>query len=317
MLPVMPAASVILPARDAAATLPRALSALKAQQLNGGFEVLVVDDGSSDSTAAIAESAGAPVRCIRVARAGPAAARNAGVAAADAEFLAFTDADCFPAPGWLDAGVRALGSADLVQGLVVPDPEAQVGPYDRSLWIDRRSGLWETANLFVRRESFERVGGFEEWLTPRVGKAMGEDVWLGWRLVRDGARTAFCPDAVVHHAVFAGVPAGYVEERRRLEHFPEMVRRMPELRGTLCWNRLFLSRRSAAFDVAVAGLMAAAITRRVKPLAAVVPYAASTARRARPYGPAAPSVASVYAVADAVGLLALLRGSVSARSLLL
>ena len=317
MLGGMPVASVIVPARDASATLPRTLSALMAQQVSLDFEVIVVDDGSSDTTAAIAEKAGGPVRCLRENGLGPAAARNKAVAAAKGSLLAFTDSDCFPTPGWLAAGIQGLDSAEVVQGLVLPDPQAPLGPYDRSLWIERRTGLWETANLFVRREPFERVGGFEEWLTPRVGKAMAEDVWLGWRLHRAGARSAFCPDAVVHHAVFERSASEFVGERRRLEHFPEMVHRMPELRETLCWGHLFLSRRTAAFDVAVAGLVAAAMIRHPAPMAAALPYAASAVRRARPYGPAAPTVAAVHAVADAVGLGSLLRGSLSARSLLL
>ena len=67
----------------------------------------------------------------------------------------------------------------------------------------------------------------------------------------------------------------------------------------------------------MAGLTAAALTRRAAPLAAALPYAVSTARRARPHGTAAPGVAAVYAAADAVGLSALVRGSLAARSLLL
>src|SRR5204863_903204 len=106
--------SVIVPARDAAATLGRALAALGAQEGAPDFEVIVVDDGSRDGTAQLAERAGA--RTVRAAGDGPARARNAGAAAASGAVLAFTDADCYPTPGWLAAALRALDGADLVQG---------------------------------------------------------------------------------------------------------------------------------------------------------------------------------------------------------
>ncbi len=199
----MPMASVIVPARDAGLTLGRTLGALTAQDLEGGYEVIVVDDGSRDDTAGIAADGGSAVRLIQQPRLGPAAARNRGVVEARAPLLAFCDADVFPEPGWLAAGVRALQDADIVQGQVLPDPGATLDPFARTLWITSQVGLWETANLFVTRSAFERAGGFEEWLRPRRGKALAEDVWFGYRALRTGARPAYCPDALARHAVFA------------------------------------------------------------------------------------------------------------------
>src|SRR5205823_3162308 len=84
-----------------------ALGGLAAQQPTPAGEVVVVDDASTDATAATARDAGA--RVVRLERAGgPAAARNAGVAATSAPLLAFTDADCEPAPGWLAALAATL-----------------------------------------------------------------------------------------------------------------------------------------------------------------------------------------------------------------
>ena len=151
-LRVVPLASVIVPARNAQQTLPRTLAALAGQNLDGGLEVIVVDDGSSDDTAAVARRAPGPVTVLEQEPKGPAAARNLGVAISSGAMLAFCDADVFPAAGWLRAGVRALERADIVQGAVLPDPLAKLGPFDRSLWITFEVGLWETANLFVQRE---------------------------------------------------------------------------------------------------------------------------------------------------------------------
>jgi glycosyltransferase involved in cell wall biosynthesis len=308
---------VVVPARNAQATIARTLGAIAAQRFDADWETIVVDDGSTDATVEIARSVPG-VRVLRQESLGPAAARNRGAAEARGELLAFTDADCFPTEGWLAAGAAALGSADLVQGAVRPDPGVAIGPFDRTLWVVAEIGLYETANLLVRREWFDRVGGFEEWFEPRVGKAMAEDVWFGWRARRAGARTAFSEDALVHHAVFDRDAAGYIDERRRLEHFPAMVAKMPELRETLCWNGAFLNKRTAAFDLALAGIAAARATRSRLPLLATLPYAAIAWRRARGFGRGrAPAIAAVDVAADAVGLGALAVGSVSARSPLL
>lgn len=274
---------MIVPARDASATLPRTLAALEAQ--HGDFELRVVEDREGR---------------------GPAWARNAGVAATTAPLLAFTDADCFPDPDWLARGVAALAEADLVQGAVLP--EHPPGPFDRTVSVRDPHGLFETANLLCRRSLFEALGGFEErWLVPPDGKELGEDVLFGWRARRAGARVAFAPDAIVRHAVFPRGAHGYVAERARLAAFPALAKRIPELRSAPLHRRWFLSRRSLRFDAALAGLACG------QPWAAV-PYAALVVADARRAGG---RVAAARAVADAAALGALARGSLEHRSIVL
>jgi glycosyltransferase involved in cell wall biosynthesis len=300
---VVPSVSVIVPARDAAATIGATLAGLAAQE-HAPDELIVVDDGSGDATAELARAAGAQV--VAGAGAGPGAARNAGAAVASGDVLAFLDADCEPQPGWLAAGLRAIADADLVQGRTTPPPGAAIGPFDRTLWVVAPWGLFETANLLVRRELFDRLGGFEPWLSPARSKELAEDVWFGWRAVRAGARTAFCDEALVHHAVFERSARDYVAERLRLRYFPAMAARIPELRATFFHRRLFLTPRSAAFDAALAGVGLAALSRRAWPLALALPYVRLARRRPRAW--------PVDVAADAVGLGALLAGSVTARS---
>jgi glycosyltransferase involved in cell wall biosynthesis len=307
-----PAVSVIVPARNAAGTIGETLAALTRQDVGEPYEVVVVDDGSDDETAAIAGRAGGAVRVVRSEGRGPGPARNTGVTASTSPVLAFTDADCVPTPGWLQAGMAALRESDLVQGRVEPDPGAQLGPFDHTVWVAGESGLYETANLFVRRELFERLGGFEDFLGARIGKPLAEDLWLGWRARRAGARTAFSSEALVHHAVLPRGPAGYVGERLRLVYFPAIAQRVPELRDSLFFGHVFLTRRSAAFDLAVAGVAMAALKRSPLALFAAAPYAVQLARYGRRWRSA--RVAAVEGGADAAGFAALVWGSVRSRS---
>ncbi len=327
--------SVVVPARDAAPTLPALLDALAAQDLEGPFEVLVVDDASGDATAALARAHPVVTAVLAGTGDGPGAARNVAIAVARAPVLAFTDADCVPAAGWLRAGVAALEHADLVQGRV--EPAGPAGPWDRTVTVRGLSGLWETANLFARTDAVRTVGGFEPWLRPRRSKELGEDVWLGWRLCRAGASAAFAPDALVHHAVVARGPAGFVAERARARFFPAIVRRVPELRATFLWRGRFLNARQARLDLALLGLVGAAgagsrsvrgaraahetdreALRRGAVLAGAalaLPYARELWRGARGAGRRrAPAVAAVHLAADLTTAGALLVGGLRARS---
>jgi glycosyltransferase involved in cell wall biosynthesis len=307
-------ASVIVPARDAAATLPQTLAAIVAQRLEGEFEIIVVDDASTDDTGRIAAAAGATV-LRNSTPLGPGRSRNLGVAAAAGPALAFTDADCTPAPGWLAAGVRALDHAGLVQGRVEPDPEVEFGPFDRTLWATSESGLFRSANLFVCRDVFDRVGGFDDGLLALAGAHFGEDVVFGWRARRAGVTTSFCDQALVYHAVLKRGPAAFVRERRREGLFAILTREVPELRETVLYRHWFLSRRSASFALALGGALVS-VTSRVPAVAvvALLPYGRLVLRDGIASGA---RVALVRIEGDAVGFASLVRGSARARTLVL
>lgn len=310
-----PAVSVIIPARDAQATLPDTLAGLRAQTYAGRVEVIVVDDCSRDATASLARGSGVVDRVLGGPGAGPARARNAGAAVARAPVLAFLDADCHPGPGWLEAGARALERAELVLGETRPRPDRCRGSFDRTLSVVGLSPLFESANLFVRRALFEQLGGFESWLGPRGGKELAEDVWFGWRARRSGARIESSPAALAYHEVFTRGPAGYVGERWRLRFFPSIVRRVPELRHELLWGGVFLNRRTAKFDAALAGLALAMLTRRPSLALAAAPYLRALSWDVR--GAGGLGGVPVQVGADAVGLAALLIGTARYRSPLL
>ncbi len=310
-----PRLCVIVPARNAAATLPDTLAGLEAQTLAEPFEVTVVDDGSSDATSSIARASPAVTRVVELAGEGSAMARNAGAADSASEYLVFLDADCRPIPTWLAAGAGALETADLILGEVRPRPDQTHGPFDRTLSVVGRSPLFESANLFMRRELFVRLGGFQRWLGPRNGKELGEDVLFGWRAREAGARIEACPGALVHHAVFSRSALGFVAERWRLRFFPALARRLPGLRREMFFAGFFLNERAARFDVAALGVALAVGTRRPLLAAGAIPYLHTLSCDARE--PDGLRRAAVRAAADAVGLTAMAVGSVRYRSLLL
>jgi GT2 family glycosyltransferase len=176
--------TVIIPARDAGRVLPATLAAI-----GDAVDVIVVDNGSRDDTAAVAVAHGA--RVVHEPRPNRGRARNAGARATDSELLAFLDADCVPDPGWLEALTACLGEHEVSGGRVV----VEGGGFD-ALWRLKQEETiaeqgWSGAgNLGVRRSTFERLGGFDERFVHAA-----EDVDFCLR-ARD---VAYCPDAVVRH----------------------------------------------------------------------------------------------------------------------
>jgi GT2 family glycosyltransferase len=196
-----PEISVIVPVRNGARVLPSLLESLTAQTLaRDRFEVVVVDNGSSDDGARIARHAGA--RVVEDPHPNRARARNLGAAQARGELLAFTDADCVATPRWLEALLGCAPGQAMVAGSVqitTGDPPNAVERFERlwrfgqEAWV--REGWAATANLCVRRQVMEAVGG----LDPAY-RHIGEDVDFCLRAGRMGYTIGWCPDAEILHA---------------------------------------------------------------------------------------------------------------------
>ena len=185
--------SVIIPAKDAAKTIGECLQALLHQeglQFDHDYEVIVVDDGSTDDTAEIAEQYA--VRVIRQTNLGPAAARNAGARIARGTLLAFTDADCAPSPTWLRdltrpfhnpevvgvKGVYRTRQTGLVARFVQLEYEYKYARMRNQASID----FIDTYSAAYRKEVFIQNGGFDEsFRVPSV-----EDQEFSFRLARKG-----------------------------------------------------------------------------------------------------------------------------------
>lgn len=210
-MPARPAptlVSVVIPARDAATTIAAQLDALGLQEPGCAWEIVVVDNGSTDGTGAAAAHA-APAVPFRVVAApggrGPGYARNVGAAAAGGELLAFCDADDEVAADWLAAFVEASARADGLVGrldferLNAPRLLGLVGvPRRRTSQPNSgpslRFGVGANGgNLAVWRDAFEAVGGFDETFCGG-----SEDKDLGYRLTAAGFGLAEAERAVVH-----------------------------------------------------------------------------------------------------------------------
>jgi cellulose synthase/poly-beta-1,6-N-acetylglucosamine synthase-like glycosyltransferase len=173
-----PLVSVVIPARNAAATLDATLWSVR-HQTHAHWEAVVVDDGSTDATAAIATRhhiEDARIRCVKGRACGVSAARNLGVASSEGGIVAFLDADDLWLPGKLAAHVQYLGE------------QADVGmSFDRIRFVDEQARptpvvstphvhglcsadlLYENpaataSTLVIRRAVFAQLGGFDETL---------------------------------------------------------------------------------------------------------------------------------------------------------
>ncbi|HEV3230212.1 MAG TPA: glycosyltransferase family A protein, partial [Solirubrobacteraceae bacterium] len=178
--------SVIIPARDAAASLTEQLDALARQDYPGSWELIVADNESRDDTAGVARAWMKRHRRGRVVSAGlpysAGHARNVGAAASAGDFLAFCDADDAAHPGWLRGLAEAAPRGELVSGAVdiaeLNDPLARswhVLP-PRELALDAFSFLpfCSGSNTGVWAEVFNELGGFD----PEM--RWGEDLEFSW-----------------------------------------------------------------------------------------------------------------------------------------
>lgn len=196
-----PLVSVVVPHLDDLSGLATLAAALGQQTLSRyHFEIVVGDNGSSCGIDAVRRAIPAAI-VVSVAERGAGPARNGAVSAARGEIIAFTDSDCVPDPHWLEDGIKALAASDVIGGRVrVGMSDAQrptraeafeaVFAFDNQAYIAQK-GFSVTANLFVRRATFDAVGPFR--------KAVSEDVDWCRRAVREGFTLGYAHGASIMH----------------------------------------------------------------------------------------------------------------------
>lgn len=238
--PRSPEVTVVVPTYQRRRTVARTLELLLAQEDAPPYEVVVVDNGTTDGTTEdlLAIAAEAPyVRVLRIDdNRGPGPARNAGWRAARAPVVAFTDDDTEPATDWLAELVAPFDAgADLVMGRTIPDPEAfgQAGPFSHWVRVEKPMPWFPTCNIAYRRDLLDRTGGFDEEFTARFGSSFGDDTDLGWKALTAGADARFAPRALVVHEVTRSDFRAHLRAARRRGGVPGVVARYPGLRAQL------------------------------------------------------------------------------------
>jgi GT2 family glycosyltransferase len=320
---------VVVATRNRAHLLPRLLAALEAQVGVSPFEVVVVDDASTDETPAVLASLASETTLdLRVerqdVRGGQSAGRDRGWRTARGDLVLFTDDDCVPRPGWVAELVGALDEVDLVQGRTVPAPDqaGHDGPFSRTLEVTEANGTYATCNMGYRRSWLAEVDGFD----VRYRHLAGEDTDLALRCRERGATFAFAAGAVVEHDVRPSSFVAALKGTWRWQTLPTTLRRHPGLaaafHGRHVWRESHVPTAPAVAGVA-AGLGLAATRRPRLGLAiaalAGLPYASYRVRRAPVTLDRPRRIALLPAtfVVDGAEVLVLLAGSARARRLLL
>lgn len=197
-----PFVTVVIPALNEERVIGDCLQALASQSYPADrFEVVVVDNGSTDQTAAVARGAGAKV--LHAARPSAYVARNVAIRETHGHYLAFTDADCVPDVRWIET--LTATDAQEQSGIVAGHIEYRMSfdSLGNRLLIDSRSqdAIRElvcvhhcapTGNVLIRRELLEEFGPFDE-------EAYGSDVAMSRKLAAHGRPPAYAPQAIVVH----------------------------------------------------------------------------------------------------------------------
>lgn len=221
--------SVIIPTYNRQETLRQCL-AVATNQDYPDYEVIVVDDGSTDGTAIMVRQEFPQVRYFRQeVNRGPAAARNRGIHEATGEIIAFTDDDCVPPPNWLTRladGYRrypqVAGVGGYQEATYEVKAKSSLARYES--YINRQVyrvgdqeylGRFEcpaggTNNISYQRSIIEEIGGFDETFPL----AAGEDAYFKWQLVKKDKLLLFVPVQVIHLQSYKLAPFWRQQVRR-------------------------------------------------------------------------------------------------------
>lgn len=316
--------SVVVPTRNRAPRLRALLDSLAAQEAPP-FEVIVVDNASDDDTLAVVADAdartNARVREVHLPKPlGPAVARNRGWRAARGALVVFTDDDVVAQPRWLAAlaAAHARDPGAVIQGQTIPDPREahRLSAFSRSQMATGPGPWFQTCNIAYPRALLERLGGFDE----SFWEAAGEDTDLGWRAVEAGARVVYEPGALNWHAVHDVGAWRLIQASQKWRLVVRNVARHPQVRAAL-HRRVFWKPAHERFLVGAGALLLATRMRPHAPalaiaLAATAQYAAAHRTQHGSYAGALAALPQ-HAALDAAEIVAMVRGSVDAGTLVL
>jgi len=242
-LPRTPMVSVVICAYNAERTMRACLESLTKLEYPN-FEVVIVDDGSRDSTADIAKEF-PQFRLIRQPNKGLSVARNVGMQAAVGEIVAYTDSDCVVDPHWLTLMVRTMlekgfdgcggpNYAPHEEGRIEACCAASPGAPCHVLVADDVAEHLAGCNMVFTKAALLKIGGFDPQFT-----AAGDDVDACWRMLDSGLRLGFCPAAFVWHFRRNTIKAYYGQQRGYGRAEAMLYARYPErfnILGQIKWQ---------------------------------------------------------------------------------
>lgn len=248
--------SLIVCTRNRARQLARCLDAMRKVSFDGAWEVVVVDNGSTDDTAAVIKAAALdmPVQLISAfqEKPGVSGGRNAGVRASHGRIIVFTDDDCYVEPDFLTETQRAFRDEKVgyATGRVeLHDPTditMTTNPSRMQVRFPARSYVHVDqiigANLAFRRSVLEKIGGFDEIMGPGASIPSGEDLDLAARANAAGWDGVYRPEMVIRH-----------HHGRKEADIPKLVRLYAEGQGAYVLKHL-LRGQFFAFTKGVAAL---------------------------------------------------------------
>lgn len=205
--------SVVVCTRNRAPQLQRSLQAIGRLRSRSDWELVLVDNASTDRTPRIAADFATtspfPVQVVNAAKKGLAHARNCGLREARGRIVAFTDDDCYPACGYLHAIERCFAAAEVDYAggrVLLHDADDRRVTIQESEHKERlepgrylRSGLIHGANMIFRAERIRALGGFDERLGAGTFFKAGEDTDMLRRMSASGAAGMYDPAIVVRH----------------------------------------------------------------------------------------------------------------------
>lgn len=226
-----PLVSLIVCTRNRAEKLEALFSALGRVRARAAWELVIVDNGSSDETQSrlhtLARGLDVRTTIVREPRQGLGRARNAGVSAARAALLAFTDDDCYPAADYIDRVVEAFASSERAYmggRILLYDTEdhpitirADAAPIPIPAYSVVPTGLVQGANMAFRRAVLDRIGGFDNALGPGT-PFCNDDVDAVARASAAGFAGSYVPEPVVHHHHGRQNPGEVAELWRSYDH---------------------------------------------------------------------------------------------------
>lgn len=308
--------SIIIPTYNGARRIGKCIQALTAQSSLNLVEILVIDDGSEDDTAAVvAKHPG--VRVISQRNAGPAAARNRGALEAQGNILLFTDDDCVPTPNWLNAMLAPFQDDAVVgvKGVYLTHQKAITARFVQLEYEDKYRLMSTQANIdFIdtysagyRRERFLEMKGYD----TSFPVACAEDIELSYRMSALGWKMRFVPEAVVYHT-HPDSFANYLKKKYKFAYWRMLAVRKNPSKGIkdshtpqLMKLQLLLVPSlmvAAVLDVATHPPISALLLTIAAFLVSTIPFVARSFRRDRVVALLSPAFLAARACAQLAGV---------------